>query len=79
MLKGDDDRLTRQGGGPLLAGWGVYHATVDARDGTVYAAANNYTYGPTVQRSTDGGETWKRSKRIGLPEGSGRTCDSLVD
>jgi photosystem II stability/assembly factor-like uncharacterized protein len=67
LLKGDDQRRSWQADGPLLTGWGVYHATVDARDGTVYAAANNYTYGPTVQRSSDGGTTWRRSKRLGLP------------
>jgi photosystem II stability/assembly factor-like uncharacterized protein len=70
LLRGDDHRRSWQAEGPLLAGWGVYHATVDARDGTVYAAANNFTYGPTVQRSTDGGKTWKRSKQLRLPEGS---------
>jgi photosystem II stability/assembly factor-like uncharacterized protein len=57
----------------LLAGWGVYHAIIDARDGTLYAAANHTVYGPTVQRSTDGGETWKRSQKIGLPVASGLT------
>jgi DNA-binding CsgD family transcriptional regulator/photosystem II stability/assembly factor-like uncharacterized protein len=73
---GDDDRLKWQAEGPLLDGWGVYHATVDPRNGTLYAAANNYTYGPTVQRSTDGGKTWKRSKKISLPEGSELTVNA---
>ncbi|MBV9684482.1 MAG: hypothetical protein JO046_22005 [Solirubrobacterales bacterium] len=57
--------------GPLLDTWGVYHAVVDERDGTWYAAANHTTYGPTVQRSSDGGQTWRRSRQIGLPEESG--------
>jgi photosystem II stability/assembly factor-like uncharacterized protein len=48
--------------GPLLPGWEVFHAL--AHDGTIYAAANNWVYGATVQRSTDGGETWERSEPI---------------
>src|SRR5208283_651143 len=48
MLWGDDDRRGWRVDGPLLDGWGVYHATVDARDGMVYAAANHIVYGLTV-------------------------------
>jgi photosystem II stability/assembly factor-like uncharacterized protein len=54
----------------------VYHATFDPRDGTVYAAANHLVYGPTVQRTTDSGKTWKRSKQIGLPEESALTLNA---
>ena len=72
VLWGDDDRRGWRVDGPLLDGWGVYHATVDARDGTVYAAANHIVYGPTVQRSADGGKTWKRSgRRSACPSGRG--------
>jgi hypothetical protein len=76
LLRGDDDRRRWRTEGPLLVGWGVYHATVDPRDGTLYAAANHVVYGPTVQRSTDDGKTWRRSKQIGLPEGSGLTLNA---
>ena len=48
--------------GPLLPGWEVFHAI--AADGTLLAAANNFVYGATVQRSTDGGKTWERSEPI---------------
>lgn len=72
LVEGDADRRVWEAEGPLLDGWGVYHATVDSRDGTVYAAANHYVYGPTVQRSTDAGRTWTRSRRLALPEASGR-------
>jgi hypothetical protein len=48
----------------------VYHATVDARSGVIYAAANHYTYGPTVQYSSDAGKTWKRSGKLMLPDDS---------
>jgi photosystem II stability/assembly factor-like uncharacterized protein len=76
LLWGDDDRRRWQAEGPLLDGWGVYHATFDPRDGTLFAAANHVVYGPTVQRSTDGGKMWRRSKQIGLPEESGLTLNA---
>ena len=76
MLSGDDDRRRWRAEGPLLDGWGVYHAMADSRDGTVYAAANHVVYGPTVQRSTDRGKTWTRSRKVGLPQESGRTLNA---
>ncbi len=48
--------------GPLLPGWEVFHAV--SVGGTLYAAANNWVYGATVQRSSDGGATWERSEPI---------------
>jgi photosystem II stability/assembly factor-like uncharacterized protein len=54
--------------GPELTGWSIFHATADPRDGTLYAASNNFVYGGTVHRSTDGGATWERSEPIELPE-----------
>src|SRR5437764_15406906 len=56
--------------GPLLPGWSVYHATVDRRDGTLYACTNNWVYGGNVHRSSDGGKTWERTENLGLPEES---------
>jgi hypothetical protein len=77
LLRGDDDRRGWRVDGPLLDGWGVYHATVDARDGTFYAAVNHIVYGPAVQRSADGGKTWKRARKVGLPEWSGLTVNAV--
>jgi photosystem II stability/assembly factor-like uncharacterized protein len=77
LLEGDDDRRTWEVEGPLLEGWGVFHAAVDERNGTVYAATNHRVYGSTVQRSDDGGKTWARSKQIGLPEESGLTLNAV--
>jgi hypothetical protein len=76
LLWGDDHRRRWEPEGPLLAGWGIYHATVDPRDGTVFVAANHANYGPTVQRSHDRGKTWRRSQKIGLPEESGLTLEA---
>jgi hypothetical protein len=53
LLRGDDDRRHWEAEGPLLEGWGVYHAVLDPRDGTLYAATNHRVYSPTVQRSTN--------------------------
>jgi photosystem II stability/assembly factor-like uncharacterized protein len=49
----------------------VHHA-VNVGD-TIFAAANSPFFGATVQRSTDGGETWERAEQLGLPEESGLT------
>jgi hypothetical protein len=35
----------------------------------MYAAANNWVYGGTVQRSHDLGTAWERSEQLAMPEG----------
>ena len=70
LLRSDESRRRWEVEGPLLTGWEVFHATVDPRDGTMYAAANNWHYGGTVQRSTDGGTTWERSEPLAMPDGA---------
>lgn len=77
LLSADDDRRRWAAEGPLLDGWGIYHAMVDPRNGTVYAATNHRVYGATVQRSSDLGRTWTRSRQIGLPEDSGMTLNAV--
>jgi hypothetical protein len=62
LLRGDDERASWEVEGPVLAGWAVYHALRDPRDGTFYAATNNPFYGATVHRPRDGGEKWERSE-----------------
>ena len=71
VIRGDDDRRSWEVDDPVLTGWQVYHAMQDPRDGALYACANNWVYGGTVQRSDDGGKTWVRSENLGLPEESG--------
>jgi photosystem II stability/assembly factor-like uncharacterized protein len=71
LLRGDESRREWQLDSPVLEGWSVFHAIVDPRDGTLYAAANNFVYGATVQRSNDLGKTWERSEELRLPEDSG--------
>ncbi|WP_432936641.1 WD40/YVTN/BNR-like repeat-containing protein [Kribbella sp. CA-253562] len=77
LLAGDHQRREWRIAGPLLEGWAVYHATVDPRDGTCYAAANHIVYGPTVQRSIDGGQEWHRSTLIPLPATSKLTLNAV--
>jgi hypothetical protein len=43
---------------PRLTGREVYHAMVDPRDGTAWAATDHAVWGAHVHRSTDGGATW---------------------
>jgi photosystem II stability/assembly factor-like uncharacterized protein len=76
-LEGDDSRRTWRVEGPLLDSWGVYHAILDVRTGVIHAAANHTTYGPTVQRSADGGRTWQRSAQLRLPEESGLMVNAV--
>jgi photosystem II stability/assembly factor-like uncharacterized protein len=71
VLRGDESRRSFDLEGPYLPGWSINHATVDSRDGTLYACTNNWVYGASVHRSSDGGETWARSEGLGLPEESG--------
>ena len=66
VLHGDEDRRTWEVGEQLLPGWEVFHAI--RHDGTLYAAANNFVYGATVQRSSDDGKTWERGEGLALPE-----------
>jgi photosystem II stability/assembly factor-like uncharacterized protein len=71
LLRGDEGRRSWKVEGPLLSGWEVYHAMLDARDQTLYAATQSYAYGATVHRSPDLGKSWERAEEIGLPEESG--------
>ena len=71
VLTSDDARRSWSLEGPLLSGWEIFHAIVDPRNGTLYAATNNFVYGGTVHRSHDSGRTWERAEAIRLPEESG--------
>src|SRR5205823_6553879 len=68
FLARSEDGASWQVEGPLLPGWSVYHAIVDARDGALHAATNNPFYGATTHRSDDSGKTWERAEELGLPE-----------
>lgn len=44
---------------PRLAGREIYHAFIDTRTDTVWAASDHKVWGAHVHRSSDGGETWE--------------------
>jgi len=69
LLRGDESRRRWEVQEPVLKGWELFHATADPRSGALYAAANNFVYGGTVQRSNDLGKTWERSEHLAMPEG----------
>lgn len=72
LLKSDEARRDWTLEGPLLAGWAVYHAILDPRDGVLYSCTNHFVFGGgTVHRSNDLGRTWQRTESLGLPEESG--------
>lgn len=61
----------------MLAGWSVFHAVVDSRNGAWIAAANHRVFGPTIQRSIDEGRTWTRSTDMSLPSDSDLELNSV--
>jgi photosystem II stability/assembly factor-like uncharacterized protein len=75
QLRGDEERRKWELDGPQLTGWEVFHAVRDPRSGALYACTNNFVYGASVHRSTDGGSSWERSEGLGLPEESGLTLE----
>jgi photosystem II stability/assembly factor-like uncharacterized protein len=75
VITGDESRREWSIDGPNLTGWDVFHAILDPRDESLYAATNNFVYGATVHRSSDRGRTWERSEGIGLPEDTGLTLE----
>jgi photosystem II stability/assembly factor-like uncharacterized protein len=65
---------------PLLAGWEIFHMAADLRADPprLYAAANNPWWGPSIAKSSDGGETWdQRSIGLGFPADMGLTIENV--
>ena len=76
----DDSRRQWQISEPMMSGWFVNHLVADLRSDPprLYAAANHAVWGPSVAKSTDGGETWdKRCEGLGFPEDMGVTVDAV--
>lgn len=65
--------------GPFLKGTEVNDIVLDQRGTpTLYAAATSYWFGTTVQRSTDGGETWIPSEGgLQFAEDSGKNVERV--
>jgi len=63
VLTSDAARTSWRTEGPLFLGQIVNHFVVDPRDGkTMLMAASTGHLGPTILRSTDGGQTWAEAK-----------------
>ncbi|MGB2954039.1 MAG: hypothetical protein WBB74_11715 [Gaiellaceae bacterium] len=71
LLRSDEARRRWELEGPTLTGWEIFHATLDRRNGVLYACTNSLVYGATVHRSSDLGQSWQRAEQLGLPEESG--------
>lgn len=59
VARSDADRSRWHISPPRLTGREVYHAFIDSRDGTAWAATDHSVWGAHVHRSDDGGETWE--------------------
>jgi len=58
-FRSDPGRRSWKSAGPFLVGREVYHAIVDARDGTIWAATDHAVWGAHLHTSRDGGSTWE--------------------
>jgi hypothetical protein len=58
VARSRDGRATWHMGEPRLIGREVYHAIIDPRTGTAWAATDHAVWGAHVHRSTDGGDSW---------------------
>ena len=59
VARSDADREAWRISAPQLNGREVYHAFIDPRDGTAWAATDHAVWGAHVHRSDDAGETWE--------------------
>ncbi|HEX2167318.1 MAG TPA: sialidase family protein, partial [Longimicrobiales bacterium] len=59
IVRSDDERDRWHVSTPRLNGREVYHAFIDPRDGTAWAATDHAVWGAHVHRSDDGGQTWE--------------------
>ena len=61
VAESDEARSDWQLRGAYCEGWPVYHATLDADTGDIYAAAASEWHGSAIWKSSDLGETWTHS------------------
>ncbi|EQD72315.1 glycosyl hydrolase BNR repeat-containing [mine drainage metagenome] len=73
IVEGNARRKTWQVGPVAHEGDEIYHVVADPRHpGDIYAAVNNMFFGPSVQRSRNGGKTWKEIATPLFPERKSR-------
>ena len=59
IFESDAARARWRTRGPYLVGREIYHALVDERDGSLWAATDHSVWGAHIHRSTDRGENWE--------------------
>jgi photosystem II stability/assembly factor-like uncharacterized protein len=59
IFESDATRLSWRTRGPYLVGREIYHAILDARDNSVWAATDHAVWSAHIHRSTDLGENWE--------------------
>jgi photosystem II stability/assembly factor-like uncharacterized protein len=59
IARSDQRRMEWHISEPHLAGREIYHAAVDPRDGSMWAASAHAVWGAHIHRSGDGGTTWE--------------------
>src|SRR5262245_58729906 len=60
ILTSDGKRSNWELGGPLFAGWEIYHLKGSPADSNrLYASQSTGWFGQIIQRSNDGGKTWE--------------------
>jgi hypothetical protein len=73
-----DGRRTWKASGPWFEGKEVFHMAYDRRNGTVLVCVNNMHWGPSVERSSDLGESWMKGKSPPkFPKGSGLSVSKV--
>lgn len=78
LFRSDASRDRWQMAGPFLNGAEVHHATVDPRNGTLYATVNDPWFGNKVACSPDLGKTWREGQHAPrFPEDAGRSVERL--
>src|SRR5262249_27727048 len=73
ILSSDGKRQKWDINGPLFAGWEIYHMKGSPVDpNRIYVSQSNAWFGQVIQRSDDGGKTWKTpgtSEPLTTPQG----------
>ncbi len=78
VFSSNDGRRSWKVSGPHFKGTSVFHLAYDSRNKTMLAAVNSYQWGPTVARSFDNGNEWKRSKtQPKFPKKSGLSVKNI--
>jgi photosystem II stability/assembly factor-like uncharacterized protein len=78
VFESKDGRRTWKASGPHFKGFEVDHVVYDARNKAIFAAVVSAVWGPTVAKSTDGGRSWKESKRAPkFPKGGKLTVEKV--